>query len=115
MSKLTSAQSLSMCYTVTVGWISQHNNIPSDQVDTSSKFEDFGVSGGAYLQCCNEIIATLNRASGKTMTLSGAWRVQHMDDVILDFIGALSDQLLASPDAPVAIKAADFAINQGKS
>jgi len=37
---------------------------------------------------------------GRSLKLSGAWRIKHQNDVIADYINAVAIQLMAAPMTP---------------
>ena len=68
---LTSSNARSIAYHVVADWLSQKTGIPGTDIDITKKFDDYGLTDGAWLDMCNDITATINRATSRAMILDG--------------------------------------------
>jgi hypothetical protein len=92
-------------YNTVVNWLAPKVNLAPAQIRVGRKFagpppDGYGQIAGAFLTMCDQISATLSECTGRSLKLSGAWRIKHQNDVIADYINAVAIQLMAAPMTP---------------
>jgi len=60
----------------------------------------YGLTEGNFLRMCDDISVLLSKATQRTLTLTGQWRVQHERDVLSTFMNAVAVELLAAQLTP---------------
>ncbi len=102
-----------LVYNVVVHWVSQQTDAAT--IDISRTFVDdppegYGFDQGEYLNMCDEITSTISKTTARSFVLPGAWRLDHQQDSIGDFINQAAIVLIAAPLSPPGVQAHTWAM-----
>ena len=102
-------------YNVVVNWLAPKVNLPAVRIDVTRTFAGkppggYGQISGSFLTMCDDISDTLSSTTGRTLKLSGPWRIKHQQDVIADFINAVAVLLMAAGTTPTGRNAVVWAM-----
>lgn len=102
-------------YNTVVNWLGPHVNRAPAEIDVRRKFAGKPPGGyrqtdGGYMTMCDDISGTLSAITGRSVALSGGWRIKHQGDTISDFINAVAIVLMAAGMSATGRKALNWAI-----
>jgi hypothetical protein len=102
-------------YNTVVNWLAVRVNLPPAQIKVDRKFAGpppggYGQTRGSFMTMCDDISDTLSSTTGRSLRLTGAWRLKHQNDVIADFINAVAVVLMAAGTTPSGRSAVAWAM-----